>query len=147
MCCSLVKLLPSECTILFSAVGLFHLAHVQKAEDLPPEVEVPQISVSPNMIFIPRGDGIWSTLWVHEKLIKVVSSWICSECCLWKVTAQKWNSCLYRAGWQRFAFLRAFKLCQTWSWKQPSFEGREGSSYWGFFLCLMKLWLVLHWYL
>lgn len=43
ICCSLAKLLPSECTsLLFSAVMVFCFAQVEKVEDLSPEVEIPE---------------------------------------------------------------------------------------------------------
>lgn len=43
VCCSLAKLLPSECTsLLFLAVILFCFAKVEETEDLSPEIEIPE---------------------------------------------------------------------------------------------------------
>lgn len=47
--------MPSECISLFSAAGLFHLAHVQKAEGLSPEMEVPETFYVPKYGFLFQG--------------------------------------------------------------------------------------------
>lgn len=55
LCCYLVELQPSEGVSLFSTVMLFHLAHSQKAEDLSPEVAIPETFFVPKYGLYSKG--------------------------------------------------------------------------------------------